>query len=131
MKEIIVVAALIKKEDKILIAKRSTGDKNVLEKWEFPGGQVEKDEDEKVAIEREIKEEFELTVKAKRFLINNICEYPEKKIDLRLYECEYLSGEFCLHDHFEYKWVEITKLIDFDLAPADVLLARYVMEEYK
>ncbi len=126
-----VVAALICKDNKILIARRATGDPNVLGKWEFPGGKVEANESEKAAIEREIKEEFELTVKAKRFLINNICEYPEKKIDLRLYECEYLSGEFCLHDHFEYKWVEITKLIDFDLAPADVLLARYVMEEYK
>ena len=126
-----VVAALICKDNKILIARRATGDPNVLGKWEFPGGKVEDNESEEAAIEREIKEEFELTVKAKKFLINNICEYPEKKIDLRLYECEYLSGEFCLHDHFEYKWVEITKLIDFDLAPADVLLARYVMEEYK
>lgn len=126
-----VVAALICKNNKILIARRATGDPNVLGKWEFPRGKVEANESEEAAIEREIKEEFELTVKAKRFLINNICEYPEKKIDLRLYECEYLSGEFCLHDHFEYKWVEITKLIDFDLAPADVLLARYVMEEYK
>lgn len=126
-----VVAALICKDNKILIARRATGDPNVLGKWEFPGGKVEANESEEAAIEREIKEEFELTVKAKRFLINNICEYPEKKIDLRLYECEYLSGEFCLHDHFEYKWVEITKLTDFDLAPADVPLARYVMEEYK
>ena len=126
-----VVAALICKDNKILIARRATGDPNVLGKWEFPGGKVEANESEEAAIEREIKEEFELTVKAKRFLINNICEYPEKKIDLRLYECEYLSGEFCLHDHFEYKWVELTKLIDFDLAPADVPLARYVMEEYK
>ena len=126
-----VVAALICKDNKILIARRATGDPNVLGKWEFPGGKVEANESEEAAIEREIKEEFELTVKAKRFLINNICEYPEKKIDLRLYECEYLSGEFCLHDHFEYKWVELTKLIDFDLAPADVSLARYVMEEYK
>ena len=126
-----VVAALICKDNKILIARRATGDPNVLGKWEFPGGKVEANESEEAAIEREIKEEFELTVKAKRFLINNICEYPEKKIDLRLYECEYLFGEFCLHDHFEYKWVELTKLIDFDLAPADVPLARYVMEEYK
>lgn len=126
-----VVAALICKDNKILIARRATGDPNVLGKWEFPGGKVEANESEEAAIEREIKEEFELTVKAKRFLINNICEYPEKKIDLRLYECEYLFGEFCLYDHFEYKWVELTKLIDFDLAPADVPLARYVMEEYK
>ena len=38
---IVVVAALIKKDDKILIAKRATGDENVLGKWELPGGKVE------------------------------------------------------------------------------------------
>lgn len=87
-----VVAALIKKEDKYLIAKRSTGDSNTLEKWEFPGGKVEPNEDEMQAIEREILEEFELKVKAKELITNHICEYPDKIIDLRLYECEYEIG---------------------------------------
>ena len=39
-----VVAALIENGNKVLLAKRSTGDINVLGKWEFPGGKVEKDE---------------------------------------------------------------------------------------
>ena len=128
LKEIIVVAALIKKEDKILIAKRSTGDKNVLGKWEFPGGKVEKDEDEKVAIEREIKEEFEMDIKAIKFLINNVCEYPTKTIDLRLYECKHISGEFNLHDHSEYRFVDKADIINFDLCPADIPLAEFVKE---
>ena len=80
-----VVAALIEKDNKVLIAKRSTGDPDLLGKWEFPGGKVEPDEDEKSAIEREIREEFELYVKAKDFVINSICEYPTKTVDLRLY----------------------------------------------
>ncbi len=128
MKEIIVVAALIKKEDKILIAKRSTGDKNVLEKWEFPGGKVEKDEDEKVAIEREIKEEFELKIKAEKYITNNICNYPTKVVDLRLYRCKYISGDFKLHDHSEYVWVDANNILDYDLAPADIPLAKYIKE---
>ena len=41
---ITVVAALIEKENKYLIAKRATGDENVLGKWEFPGGKVETNE---------------------------------------------------------------------------------------
>lgn len=128
MKEIIVVAALIKKEDKILIAKRSTGDKNVIEKWEFPGGKVEKDEDEKVAIEREIKEEFELKIKAEKYITNNICNYPTKVVDLRLYRCKYISGDFKLHDHSEYVWVDANNILDYDLAPADIPLAKYIKE---
>jgi len=43
---ITVVAALIKKNGKVLIAKRATGDENTLGKWEFPGGKVELNESE-------------------------------------------------------------------------------------
>lgn len=125
---ITVVAALIKKDDKVLIARRSTGDENVFNKWEFPGGKVEENETEFDAIEREIKEEFELNIKAKKFLINNICNYPNKIVDLRLYECDYISGEFELHDHFEYKWVLKEDLLNYDLAPADIPLAKYVKD---
>lgn len=125
---ITVVAALIYNDNKVLIAKRSTGDPNVLGKWEFPGGKVEANEEEKHAIEREIKEEFELDIKAKEYIINNICEYPSKTVDLRLYCCDYVSGAFNLHDHSEYAWVDKRDLLDYDLAPADIPLAKYVKE---
>ena len=125
---ITVVAALIKKRNKYLIAKRSTGSEDVLGKWEFPGGKVEKDETEMHAIEREIKEEFEMEIKAVKFLTNNICEYPSKTIDLRLYECEYLSGDFHLHDHSDYRFVKKDEIIKYDLCPADIPLAEYVKE---
>lgn len=121
-----VVAALIENDNKLLIAKRSTGDPNVLGKWEFPGGKVEENENEFQAIEREIKEEFELEIRAKKFLINNICKYPTKTVDLRLYSCDYISGSFNLHDHSEYKWVSKEDIMDYDLAPADIPLAEYV-----
>lgn len=121
-----VVAALIKRDNKYLLARRSTGDINVLGKWEFPGGKVNPNEDEKHAIEREIKEEFELDIKATNYITNNICEYPTKIVDLRLYECEYLSGDFKLHDHFEYKFVEKDNILDYELCPADIPLAKYI-----
>ena len=125
---IVVVAALIKKDDKILIAKRATGDENVLGKWELPGGKVEINESEEHAIEREILEEFELKKKKKKYVKNNICKYPKKTVDLRLYECEYLGGQFRLHDHSEYKWIERSEILNYDLAPADIPLAQYIKE---
>ena len=126
-----VVAALIIKDGNVLIAKRSTGDPNVLGKWEFPGGKVENSEDEFSAIEREMKEDFSVVVKARKFIINNICEYPNKVVDLRLYECEYVSGEFKLHDHSQYEWVDLEQLLTYDLAPADIPLAKYVKERMR
>lgn len=121
-----VVAALIEKDDKVLISRRSTGDPDLIGYWEFPGGKVENDEDEIHAIEREILEEFELKIIAKEFLINNICEYPTKTIDLRLYKCEYESGDFSLHAHSEYKWIDRKDILSYKLAPADIPLAEYV-----
>lgn len=128
MNKIIVVAALIEKDGKYLIARRATGDDNVLGRWEFPGGKVEANEDEMSAIEREIREEFELEVKAIKYLTNNVCEYPNKIVDLRLYECKYVSGDFRLHDHYEYRYVSKDEILKYELCPADVALAEYVKE---
>ena len=123
---IIVVAALIEKDGKYLIARRSTGSEDVLGKWEFPGGKVEPNETEERAIEREIKEEFDMDIKAIRFLTNNICQYPSKTVNLKLYECKYISGEFHLHDHSEYAFVDKNEIINYDLCPADIPLAVYI-----
>ena len=124
------MSALIEKDGKYLIARRKTGSKDVLGKWEFPGGKVERNETEENAIEREIKEEFEMSIKAIKFITNNVCEYPDKVVDLRLYECKYISGEFNLHDHFEYKFVDKNKILEYDLCPADIPLAEYI-KKYK
>lgn len=125
---ITVVAALIKKDGKVLIAKRSTGNLDLLGKWEFPGGKVEANETEMVAIEREILEEFGIKVQAVRFLTHHVCE-KSPMIDLRLYECKYLLGNFQLHAHSEYKWVDIEELLQYDLAMADIALAQYLIGE--
>lgn len=122
-----VVAALIEKDGKVLIAKRATGNEEVISKWEFPGGKVEDGETEEQAIEREIKEELNVIVKAREFLINNECNYPNRSIDLRLYLCNYITGEITLNDHLEYDWVDVNKLLDYDLADADIPLAKYVI----
>ena len=114
-----VVAALIEKDGKYLIARRSTGTIYSYGKWEFPGGKVETHETEHEAIEREIKEEFDVEVKAIKFLLNEVKEYPERTINLKLYECKYIGGDFVLHDHFEYKFVPLEEIVNYDLCEGD------------
>ncbi len=48
-----VVAAIIIKNDKVLIARRA-GHKKMPGKWEFPGGKIEEGEATERALEREI-----------------------------------------------------------------------------
>ena len=124
MKSIEVVAAVIQHRGRIFATQRGYGE--FKDGWEFPGGKIEPNETPQQALRREIKEEFEMNIQAIRFLTNNVCEYPTKIIDLRLYECKYLSGEFNLHDHSEYKFVNKEDIINFDLCPADIPLAEYV-----
>ena len=122
-----VVCALIKRNNKVLIARRKTGDEYVLGKWEFPGGKVNKNEKDEVAIEREIKEELEITVKAKSLIATTTHNYPSKKVELKMYECDYIKGNIKLHDHVEYAWVSINDLLGFDLALADISLAKSII----
>lgn len=121
-----VVAALIKKNDKYLIAKRATGDSSVLGKWEFPGGKVENNENDERAIKREIKEELDIDIKAIQCLVTKTYEYPLKTITIKLYECEYIKGDIRLKDHSEYRYVKKNDLLKYDLCPADIELAAYV-----
>lgn len=122
-----VVCALIERDGKYLIAKRSTGNPEVLGKWEFPGGKVEAGETEEAAIEREMREEFEVEVKAIRFVANNVCEYPNRTIDLRLYECKYISGEFKIFDdHSDFKFITKEEFKDYEFCPADIPLVERI-----
>lgn len=114
-----VVAALIMKDGKILIAKRSTGNKDVIGKWEFPGGKVEENETEKQAIEREIKEEFDILVRAEKFITNVISKDKDRQIDLRLYLCKFIDGEIKLSAHSDYRWVHKDEILGYDLAALD------------
>lgn len=122
-----VVCALIKKNNKVLIARRKTGDEYVLGKWEFPGGKVDLNEIDEDAIKREIKEELEINVKARSLIATTTHKYPSKVVELKLYECDYISGSIKLHDHTEYAWVSIDDLLFYDLAIADISLVKNIM----
>ena len=52
-KTIEVVAAIIKKDDKIFVTQRGYGE--FKDKWEFPGGKIELNETKEEALKREIK----------------------------------------------------------------------------
>lgn len=123
---ITVVAALIKKDGKYLIAKRLYSKDVIAGKYEFPGGKLDPGETEEQAIEREILEEFGVTVKCEKFITNSMYRYPTRAIDLRLYECSYVSGNFQLTDHSEIKWVTLDQLENYEFMPADVGLVNYL-----
>ena len=122
-----VVAAIILKDDKILIARRKQG--TLLEfKWEYPGGKVEENEDEKDALKRELLEEFEISSEINKYITESFHEYDNNKINLRAYSVKHLSGDFKLNDHDRIEWITIEELTKYDFAPADVPINNYLIK---
>lgn len=124
-----VVCALIMKDGKCLIARRNKDD-HLKGRWEFPGGRRVGLEDEKKTLERAFKETIGMKANIKEYLTHSICEYPVHIVDLKIYECDYVSGTFKSDIHSEYKWVNIEELLDYDLADADVILAKFIIRRY-
>ncbi|NQZ65657.1 MAG: (deoxy)nucleoside triphosphate pyrophosphohydrolase [Mycoplasmatales bacterium] len=122
MKKLIkVVAAIIEKDDKILSMQRNN--KGFLKnKWEFPGGKIEKGEEISEAIIREIKEELDVEIKAKNIVHKTNYEYPSFNIELTFVECELIDNEknIKLNVHKNLKWLNKYNLKEVDWAPADV-----------
>ena len=74
MDTIKVVAAIIKKENTILIAKRKNG--AFAGMYEFPGGKIKFGETDKQALIREIQEELETTISVDKYFMNVNYKYP-------------------------------------------------------
>ena len=123
-----VVCGLIMKDGKCLIARRNKED-HLKGKWEFPGGRRQGLEDEKKTLERAFTELFKIKTDINDYLTHSICEYPGHIVDLKIYECDYISGEFDLSIHSEYKWVNIEELLDYDLCDADVILSKFLIKK--
>ncbi len=114
-----VTCAIIKVENKILVAQRSEKMKLPL-KWEFPGGKLEDDEDEIECIKREIKEEINIDIEVLKRLSNSVYDYGSFKINLIPFIATYISGEIILTEHKEFKLLDKSELLNLDWAEADL-----------
>lgn len=119
MKE--VTAAIILKDNSVLIAQRAPGDK-LAGKWEFPGGKIEPRETPQECLKREIKEELDVDIEVLDFFAESIYTYNSGKIRLMAFWCKWVSGDFTLKVHSNFAWVNHNDLALYDFAPADIPL---------
>jgi 8-oxo-dGTP diphosphatase len=119
MKE--VTAAIILKDNKVLIAQRTPDDK-LAGKWEFPGGKTETRETPQECLKREIREELDVEIEVLNFFGESIYTYHGGTIKLVAFWCKWVSGEFSLNVHSHIVWVNHYELNLYDFAPADIPL---------
>lgn len=118
MKNIEVVAAVIKDGDKILATKRGYGD--FLGMWEFPGGKIEENETREGTLIREIKEELDADIEVGEFITTVNYDYPKFHLIMHCYLCNLKERKITLVEHSDAKWLEYDELSSVDWLPADI-----------
>ena len=126
MKTLNVVAAIIKKDNKILATKRGYGE--FINMWEFPGGKIEGSESKEEALIREIKEELDCTIKPTKFALDLEYQYPTFYLKMSCFEAIITEGTPKLLEHNDAKWLEKSELDSVNWIPADITIIDYLKE---
>ena len=127
MKE--VSAAIIIEDGKVLLARRAKGQK-LAGYWEFPGGKREEDETIDECLVREIREELSLDIEVVGEFDTSDYEYPGGQIRLIGLLAEIQNGVISKTVHDLVEWIDISSVLDYQLAPADIPLAERLRNDY-
>lgn len=122
-----VTAAIIRNGSKVLIARRGPKEK-LAGFWEFPGGKVEDGETLQECLRRELLEELNIHTRVLEVIAENEYHYDHGAIKLVALTAEIMSGEITPTVHDLVEWAEITTLLDYKLAPADIPIAAKLRE---
>lgn len=126
MKTVEVVAAIIKRDGKILATQRGYGD---LEGgWEFPGGKVEPGETPEDAIVREIEEELRASIVVDSHLTTVEHDYEKFHLSMRCYVCLLTSEDVVLTEHHAARWLDGDTIDSVAWLPADVQVVEAINE---
>lgn len=126
MKTIRVVAAVIRKGNRIFATQRGYGE--FKDGWEFPGGKIEPGETPQEALVREIREELETEIRVGDLIDTIEYDYPAFHLSMDCFWCEIVEGSLELKEHEAAKWLDRESLYTVDWLPADVGLVEKIRE---
>ena len=126
MKTIRVVAAVIRKGDKIFATQRGYGE--LKGGWEFPGGKIEDGETPQEALKREIEEELDTEILVGELIDTIEYDYPTFHLSMDCFWCEIAEGKLVLKEHEAARWLDRKTIDDVEWLPADVTLVGTIKE---
>ncbi len=117
----VVVGGLIYQNEKILICQRKEEGDHPL-KWEFPGGKLKDNENNQEALKRELKEELSIEINEMIYFDEYLYEYKKlsKILKLVFFQIFQFEGEIQNKVHQQLKWIDISKLGDYDFLEGDL-----------
>ena len=124
MNTIEVVAAVIRKDDKIFATQRGYGEWK--DWWEFPGGKLEAGETPEEALKREIHEELSAEISVDEFLCTVEYDYPQFHLTMHCYLCSLMTDSLHLNEHEAAKWLTKDELNSVKWLPADAELISHL-----
>ena len=125
IKHIEVVAAIIIHDGKVFSTQRGYGE--FKDGWEFPGGKMEPGETMQQALERELREELAIKVKATDEIKMVDYTYPKFHLIMHCIKTTIVEGEPNLLEHEAAVWVDKAHIDEVAWLPADLV----VIEEVK
>ena len=120
MKNIEVVAAILRKENTIFATEKGYGEFKGY--WEFPGGKVEPGESLEEALRREIREELQVEIHIEEKCTELDYDYPQFHLTMHCYFCSVVSGEIKLVEATDGRWLKKDELNTVNWLPADISL---------
>ena len=126
---LVVAAALVDADDRVLIAQRPAG-KALAGLWEFPGGKLDADERPEDALIRELREELGIVVKPACLAPLTFAShaYEDFHLLMPLYVCRRWEGFAQPLEGQALKWVRAKELRDYPMPPADAPLIPHLID---
>lgn len=127
MKTLDVVAAILERDGKILLAQRPAHtDQPGM--WEFAGGKVEPGESQPQALRRELHEELGIEAIVGQYVASHQREVSGRIIHLHAWHVPDYQGELHAHEHQQLVWCLPEEALTYPLAPADIpLLQAFIL----
>ena len=131
MKTIKVVAAVIcdSFQSKTRIFATARGYGAFKGQWEFPGGKIVPGETPQQALDREIREELDTTIRIGELIETVEYDYPDFHLSMDCFWCEVIEGNLVLLEAQEARWLTKEELDSVKWLPADLGLIDRIREQ--